>query len=143
MVLMVELSLAPKWLILFPFWMKGQLENDHLVNIQNVHPSFHWYSIPFLSEAVEASRCYFFWKQRMYIWTFKISENWHFNHWYLKVLSRKVNWKYMQAKRNHIKRLLAKIYYSPLQKTKASKKSFNSVGSNLKIDWRTYFMQEF
>ena len=26
------------------------------------NPIFHWYLVPFLSEAVEASWCYFFWK---------------------------------------------------------------------------------
>ena len=46
---MVGSSLAPKWLKLAP-----------LVEWIIKNPNFHWYPIPFLSEAVEASGHYFF-----------------------------------------------------------------------------------
>ena len=47
---MVGSSLAPKWPISTgPFLWNGS---------SKLH--FHWYMIPFLSEAVETSRCYFF-----------------------------------------------------------------------------------
>ena len=46
---MVWLSLAPKWPIWIPF-----------CGMDHEKSTFYWYLRPFLSEAVEASLCYFF-----------------------------------------------------------------------------------
>ena len=48
---MVWSSVAPKWPITVPF-----------CRIDHQNSNFHWYLIVFLSEAVEARRCHFFWK---------------------------------------------------------------------------------